>query len=633
VPAGAPIIYTVYFENQSTATLPAQKVTVTDPLPSNLDWSTVQFNQISFNNVTLDTPTNTQSYTTQATVSTDPNPVAVSAALNPSTGVITWTMQSVDPVTGAAPANPLAGFLPPNNAANAGTGYVTFSVMPKAGLTNGTTITNQASIVFDANAPISTNTVSNALDTSSVTSAINPMPASTTSTALSISWTGSDPSGSGIASYNIYVSIDGGSFSLWLSATTLTSSTYTALAGHSYSFASLATNNVGISQATPAMPQTIAVTFLTPTITVTPAASNIAAAQSLVVTIAVASPVSGASVPTGTVTLASGTYTSAAATLSGGGATITIPAGALANGADTLTVAYTPDSAASAIYGSATGTAQVTVGTGVAPAPIATLSPATLTFTSIDGTTSAAQAAQLANTGNAPLTISAITLRGAGATSFTQTNTCGTSLAAGSNCTLSVTFTPASVATFNASVSIADNAAGSPQTLTLTGTSTAPPTFQVSATPASQSITAGGSVSYTINVTPQGGAFTSAVALTASGLPAGDTATFTPASVTPGSATASSTLSIQTGTTIAGLRTFDGRSTQPLLALVGLLIVVTRKRRPLRLLSVVVVASLVALTSLTGCGSSPRTASYTITVTATSGSQVQTANVTLTVHQ
>lgn len=350
-------------------------------------------------------------------------------------------------------------------------------------------------------------------------------------------------------------------------------------------------------------------------------------------TIAVASPVSGTAVPTGTVTLTSGTYTSAATTLSGGGATITIPAGALVNGADTLTVAYAPDSAASAIYARATGTAQVDLGTGVAPAPIGTLSRATLTFTSTSGVSSAAQKAELANSGNAPLTITAITITGAGATSFTQTNTCGTSLAAGANCTLSVTFTPASVATFNASVSIADNAAGSPQTLTLTGTSTAPSTFRVSATPASQSITAGGSATYTINVTPQGGAFPSAVALTASGLPAGDTATFAPASVTPGSATVSSTLTIQTGTSIAGLHNFHGRSTQPLLALVGLLILVTRKRRHLRFLSLVVVASLVAITSLTGCGSPPRTASYTITVTATSGSLVQTSNVTLTVHQ
>ncbi len=155
----------------------------------------------------------------------------------------------------------------------------------------------------------------------------------------------------------------------------------------------------------------------------------------------------------------------------------------------------------------------------------------------------------------------------------------------------------------------------------------------MSATPASQSTTAGGSVAYTISVKPQGGALTSAVALAASVLPAGDTATFAPASVTPGSATVTSTLTIQTGSTIAGLHALDGRSTQPLLALVGLLILVARKRRHLRLLSVLVVASLVAITSLTGCGSSPRTANYTITVNATSGSQVQTATVTLTVHQ
>jgi len=250
VPAGAPINYTIYFENQPTATLSAQKVTVTDPLSSNLDWSTVQFSQIAFNNVTLNVPAGTQNYTAQANVSTDPNPGNVAAAINAATGVITWTMQSVDPVTGGAPANPLSGFLPPNNSANAGAGYVTFSVMPKAGLANGTSITNQGSIVFDVNPAIATNTVTNTIDTSSVTSSINSMPTATTATALNVSWTGSDPTGSGIASYNIYVAIDSGAYSLWLSATTLTSSTYNALRGHSYSFSSLASNNVGIVQTT-----------------------------------------------------------------------------------------------------------------------------------------------------------------------------------------------------------------------------------------------------------------------------------------------------------------------------------------------------------------------------------------------
>jgi hypothetical protein len=61
------------------------------------------------------------------------------------------------------------------------------------------------------------------------------------------------------------------------------------------------------------------------------------------------------------VVLSSGSYTSSATTLSSGSATITIPAGSLAAGTDTLTAKYTPDSASSSTYDSASGTAPVTV--------------------------------------------------------------------------------------------------------------------------------------------------------------------------------------------------------------------------------------------------------------------------------
>jgi len=632
VPAGAPINYTIYFENQPTATLSAQKVTVTDPLAANLDWSTVQFSQVAFNNVTLNLPPGTQNYTAQANVSTDPNPVNVAAAINPATGVITWTMQSVDPVTGGAPANPLSGFLPPNNSANAGAGYVTFSVMPKAGLANGTSITNQGSIVFDVNPAIATNTVTNTIDTSSVTSSINSMPTATTATALNVSWTGSDPTGSGIASYNIYVAIDSGAYSLWLSATTLTSSTYNALPGHSYSFSSLATNNVGIVQTTASAPQTITVNYMTPFVTVTPASSNIAAGQPLAVAIAVAAPSGGTTVPTGTVTLATGTYTSAAVALSNGVTSITVPASALANGIDVLTAAYTPDASGALLFNSATGMAQVTVGTPAVPT--GTLSPSSLAFTATSGSTSAVQTAQLTNTGTTAISISGVTLTGTGATSFAETSACGTSLAAGSNCTISITFTPPSVGSFSAALSIADNASVSPQTVSLTGTGTAAPTFQLSATPGTQSVLAGSDASYTISVNPQGGTFTSTVALTASGLPSGATAAFTPAIVTPGSAAVTSTLNIQTPKSFAGMRPFGGSSTRPILALVGFLFLAIRKRRRVLLLSVLLLVSFAGIGSIMGCGSSPQTAprSYTITVTGTSGSQTQTANLTLTLH-
>jgi len=128
-------------------------VVVTDALDANLDPSTVQLTQIAFNNVTLNMPANSQSYSLQTSVSTSPDPVTVIAALDPASGTITWTIQSVDPQTGSLPADPLAGFLPPDNSAHSGDGSVTFSVMPKAGLANGAVISNTAHIVFDAMRP------------------------------------------------------------------------------------------------------------------------------------------------------------------------------------------------------------------------------------------------------------------------------------------------------------------------------------------------------------------------------------------------------------------------------------------------------------------------------------------------
>lgn len=265
-----------------------------------------------------------------------------------------------------------------------------------------------------------------------------------------------------------------------------------------------------------------------------------------------------------------------------------------------------------------------------APAPVASITPSALTFTSASDIASAAQTVQLSNTGNAPLLLNGVSLTGTGASSFTQTNTCGTSLAAGSNCTISITFTPSSAGSFSAALSIADNASVSPQTVSLSGTGTAAPTFQLSATPDTQSVLAGSDASYTISVNPQGGAFTSAVALTVSGLPSGATATFTPASVTPGATAATSTLSIQTPKSFVGMRTFGGTSTRPILALVGFLFLA--KRRRVLLLSVLLLASFAGIGFLIGCGSSPQPAprSYTITVTGTSDSQ--TVNLTLTLH-
>ena len=115
------------------------------------------------------------------------------------------------------------------------------------------------------------------------------------------------------------------------------------------------------------------------------------------------------------------------------------------------------------------------------------LSPSSLTFTSqAVGGTSAARAITLNNTGNAALSLTSIALTGANPGDFAQTNTCGTSVAAGASCSISVTFDPTASGNRSASVSFTDNAGGSPQSLSLGGTGTS---ATVSLSPSSLSFT------------------------------------------------------------------------------------------------------------------------------------------------
>ncbi len=89
------------------------------------------------------------------------------------------------------------------------------------------------------------------------TSSVAALPATETSTSFTVNWSGSDGTGgSGIASYNVYVSDNGGSYTLWQNDVTIVSATYTTgQNGHTYGFYSVATDNVGNVQATPGAAQ------------------------------------------------------------------------------------------------------------------------------------------------------------------------------------------------------------------------------------------------------------------------------------------------------------------------------------------------------------------------------------------
>lgn len=84
------------------------------------------------------------------------------------------------------------------------------------------------------------------------------------------------------------------------------------------------------------------------------------------------------------------------------------------------------------------------------------------------GTTSPPQTVRLTNTGSTTLSITSMTVAG----QFGMTSTCGTTVAPGANCSITVSFSPQSVGNKTGTVAIVDSASSKPQVIELTGTAT-----------------------------------------------------------------------------------------------------------------------------------------------------------------
>ena len=146
-----------------------------------------------------------------------------------------------------------------------------------------------------------------------------------------------------------------------------------------------------------------------------------------------------------------------------------------AGGSCQLTLRFTPSATGSRsatltlASDASNGNATVSLGgTGQAVAtPAASLSPASVAFGSVTvGSSSAAQAVTLTNSGSATLSITDISAP----SPFGVTDTCGPSLAAGASCQISVVFTPSGAGAASGQLSVSSNASGSPHTVGLSGT-------------------------------------------------------------------------------------------------------------------------------------------------------------------
>jgi hypothetical protein len=323
-----------------------------------------------------------------------------------------------------------------------------------------------------------------------------------------------------------------------------------------------------------------------------------------------------------------------------------------------ISVVFTPQTAGArngqvTINDNTINSPQIIVLSGTGTGPVAALSPTSVQFTSQTvGTISAAQTVTVANSGSSALTISNIGVTG----DFGQTNVCGTTLAAGSNCTISITFSPGGVGSRTGTLNVADNAFESPQTVALTGTGVSFTIGPSGSAPTTVTVTAGTPAIFPLQAQGVAG-FSGSVGLSANcgSVPLSTSCALSAPSVQL-SGTAPATFTMTVGTTARShLIPFSDRTKGPrvrplfsavteFLTVLAILFLTPMRRRnwtrPAVAISAFALVLVLLTLSLAGCssgsgggGSSGTTpGTYTVTVTASAQGASQTQNLTLIVQ-
>lgn len=256
---GGVLPYEVLFENQATASAAAREIVVTDRLdPSLYDLSALSLGPVTIAGRQFMPPAGSKALAADFDLRPGREVIArLQAGLSPGTGVLTWSLSTIDPNTGLPPDDPTAGFLPPNMLPPEGEGSVLFNVNAKDVLATGTEIRNQAAIRFDANQTMLTPEWLNTVDgTPPISSLGRATPVGTGDSTFVIRWIGDD-SESGVRDFSIFVAEGAGPYNPLLLNTAEREVTFHVQSGTYYMFYSVARDSAGNVEDAPAVPDLI----------------------------------------------------------------------------------------------------------------------------------------------------------------------------------------------------------------------------------------------------------------------------------------------------------------------------------------------------------------------------------------
>ncbi len=249
VSVSAQLPYKIRFENDpDQATAPAQVVSIEQDLPdSTLDIRSFRLGRFGFGGFKFDPPANVAAYVDRLDLTDSLGIfVDVNAGLDVENKRAFWILRSIDPATGSAPASPLKGFLPVDDSLGSGEGFVSYTIRPNPQSHTGDVILAKADIVFDNNGVIGTPEAFNTIDAGLPSSRVTDTAFRQDSTIFDVRWTGTDDAlGSGIGTYDLYVSKDGGPFEAYRRDLDGSSVLFNAEWDHRYQFYTLSSDRAG----------------------------------------------------------------------------------------------------------------------------------------------------------------------------------------------------------------------------------------------------------------------------------------------------------------------------------------------------------------------------------------------------